>query len=57
MEEISHLIEEPFGLHDDRPSMLPLSRYCDVIARDLRSIRSAASAAADSDSREPEGPH
>jgi predicted membrane chloride channel (bestrophin family) len=38
-EEISHLIEEPFGLHDDRPNMLPLNRYCAVIAADLANIR------------------
>lgn len=38
-EEISHLIEEPFGLHDDRPNMLPLSRYCSVIESDLDAIR------------------
>ncbi|KAH8051122.1 hypothetical protein JL721_11218 [Aureococcus anophagefferens] len=40
-EEISHLIEEPFGLHDDRPNMLPLNRYCAVIAADLASIRAS----------------
>ncbi|KAH8056607.1 hypothetical protein JL722_7446 [Aureococcus anophagefferens] len=38
---ISHLIEEPFGLHDDRPNMLPLNRYCAVIAADLASIRAS----------------
>ena len=34
-EEIGHIIEEPFGIHDDRPNMLPLQRYCDVIQKDV----------------------
>ena len=34
-EEIGHIIEEPFGIHDDRPKILPLQRYCDIVARDL----------------------
>ena len=34
-EEIGHIIEEPFGIHDDRPKILPLQRYCDIISRDL----------------------
>ena len=42
-EEISHLIEEPFGLHDDRPNMLPLNRYCAVIAEDLANIKESFS--------------
>ncbi|KAH8061222.1 hypothetical protein JL721_8883 [Aureococcus anophagefferens] len=29
------------GLHDDRPNMLPLNRYCAVIAADLASIRAS----------------
>lgn len=35
-EEIGHLIEEPFGLHDNRPQVLPLGRYCEVVKRDLK---------------------
>ena len=35
-EEIGHIIEEPFGIHDDRPKILPLQRYCDIIANDLK---------------------
>ena len=35
MEEIGHIIEEPFGIHDDRPKILPLQRYCDIVSRDL----------------------
>ena len=34
-EEIGHIIEEPFGIHDDRPKILPLQRYCDIVGRDL----------------------
>ena len=34
-EEIGHIIEEPFGIHDDRPKILPLQRYCDIVSRDL----------------------
>ena len=34
-EEIGHIIEEPFGIHDDRPQILPLQRYCDIVSRDL----------------------
>lgn len=34
-EEIGHVIEEPFGIHDDRPNILPLQRYCDVIVKDV----------------------
>jgi len=41
-EEIGHVIEEPFGLHDDRPNILPLHRYCKVIADDIASISAAA---------------
>eukprot|EP00614_Pseudopedinella_elastica_P026947 CAMPEP_0172625712 /NCGR_PEP_ID=MMETSP1068-20121228/145459_1 /TAXON_ID=35684 /ORGANISM="Pseudopedinella elastica, Strain CCMP716" /LENGTH=422 /DNA_ID=CAMNT_0013435091 /DNA_START=84 /DNA_END=1352 /DNA_ORIENTATION=+ len=41
-EEIGHLIEEPFGLHNDRPNILPLQRYCDVIAADLANIVTTA---------------
>lgn len=35
-EEIGHLIEEPFGIHDNRPQVLPLDRYCSIIKRDLK---------------------
>jgi len=34
-EEIGHIIEEPFGLHSDRPIMLPLDRYCNVLSIDV----------------------
>ena len=34
-EEIGHVIEEPFGIHEDRPNILPLQRYCDVIEKDV----------------------
>jgi len=37
-EEIGHIIEEPFGLHNDRPQVLPLQRYCNVIQQDLIQI-------------------
>ena len=37
-EEIGHIIEEPFGIHDDRPNMLPLQRYCDIIANDVMEV-------------------
>lgn len=41
-EEIGHIIEEPFGLHDDRPQILPLEKYCDVVGRDLEQISRGA---------------
>ena len=34
-EEIGHIIEEPFGIHDDRPKILPLQRYCDIVQQNL----------------------
>ena len=37
-EEIGHIIEEPFGIHDDRPNILPLQRYCDIVAKDVREV-------------------
>ena len=39
-EEIGHIIEEPFGIHADRPNMLPLQRYCDVIEKDVAMMAS-----------------
>ena len=39
-EEIGHIIEEPFGLHDYRPNILPLRRYCDIISKDISEITS-----------------
>jgi len=35
-EEIGHIIEEPFGIHDDRPNILNLQRYCEVIENDIQ---------------------
>lgn len=35
-EEIGHIIEEPFGIHDDRPNILNLDRYCEIIANDIQ---------------------
>lgn len=34
-EELGHLIEEPFGAHEDRPEVLPLDRYCKSLIADL----------------------
>jgi len=42
-EEIGHIIEEPFGIHDDRPQILPLKRYCDVVEKDLGQIATTRS--------------
>lgn len=42
-EEIGHIIEEPFGIHDDRPQILPLKRYCDVVEKDLVQIATTRS--------------
>lgn len=39
-EEIGHIIEEPFGLHEDRPQILPLEKYCEVVKRDVAQILS-----------------
>ena len=57
-EEIGHIIEEPFGIHDDRPKILPLGRYCDIVARDLDeanklTARAADAARGDGDGRDP----
>ena len=61
-EEIGHIIEEPFGIHDDRPKILPLGRYCDIVARDLAEAnrltdraRAASGAAAGAAAADPFG--
>ena len=31
-------LEKIFGIHDDRPNILPLQRYCDIVAKDVREV-------------------